>query len=328
MNLEHQLLTVIGNFSSVRALVVGDIMLDIYDFCSFDKSKAIDYEVPGRRAYYGDVPQERLGGAANVAANVACLGASVSLIGLVGADAACETIANLSSGIGIEDHIFRDVTRFTTTKTRLYVDGDYVLRRDRESNGQISSQASKQIMAKFMDECGKASVVILSDYDKGVLSYACSQEMIQECNRQEVVSVVDFKPQNRCHFKDAHVIAPNQTEAVAILPEFSLDDLQSHVVRLHEILECKNTVVTLGADGVCGFDGDSFFHAEGHAVEVKNAVGCGDTIRACLALGLACGLSLAWATRLANAAAAIIVGKPVTAHVSLGELSDFVGSIR
>jgi len=318
------LLGAIKRFSELRVLVIGDVMLDVYEFCSSEQSKPIDSEKSGKLAYKAQSSIKELGGAGNVAANLASLGVHTSLIGLTGNDEHYFKIRELADERRIAHVLVRDASRPTTTKTRLYVDDEYLLRRDYEATHPVDHETSTTVLNETLRECPRCQVVILSDYNKGIFTLENAQKIIRECRLHRIPAVVDFKPTNREYFSGADVIAPNDVEAAVLLPEFSKDQLNLSVKSLHAELGCRSTVVTLGADGICGTDGSSFFHVPGNTVKAIDTVGSGDTVRAGLALGIACGLSLESAAELANDAAAVIVQKPATAFMTREELVEFI----
>lgn len=321
-------LEVIERLPGLRALVVGDVMLDVYEFCRTEDSKPIDSEKAGKRAYKAQETIKVLGGAGNVAANLASLDVRTALVGVTGNDEHYFRIRDLADGLSIRHGLIRDEDRPTTIKARLYLDDDYLLRRDTEYTGRVGGGISAALVKEVLRALPETDVVILSDYDKGVFSPESAGQIIRECRLHEIPVVVDFKPGNREAFAGADIIAPNAAEAAELVAGFSTDRLESDTRRLHALLGCRNTVVTLGEHGLCGVGAGGFFHARGHRVEPVDKVGCGDTVRAGLAIGAALGLPLEEAGMLANDAAAVIVQKPATSVLSRRELQDFVARKR
>ncbi len=317
---------VIGRFPELRALVVGDVMLDVYEFCRTGDSKPIDSEQAGKRAYKAQETIKALGGAGNVAANLASLDVHTTLVGVTGDDEHYFKVRELADGLSIRLGLIRDADRPTTTKARLYLDDNYLLRRDTESTDLVDDRISAALVKEVLRALPETDVVILSDYDKGVFAAESAGQIIRECRLHEIPVVVDFKPGNREAFAGADIIAPNAAEAAELIGGFSLDRLESDCRRLHDALGCRNTVVTLGEHGLCGCGTGGFFHVPGHRVEPVDRVGCGDTVRAGLGIGAALGLSLREAGELANDAATVIVQKPATSVLSRQELHDFVSS--
>ena len=317
-------LDAIDRISDVRALVIGDIMLDVYEFCRTEESKPIDSEKPGKRAYKAQETIKVLGGAGNVAANLASLGVHTSLVGMTGSDEHYFKLRELAAKQQIRHFLIRDGARPTTTKVRLYLDDEYLLRRDSESIDKIDNETSATLVNEALRELPEIDVVVLSDYNKGVFTEANGQQIIKECRMHAIPVIVDCKPPNRAAFVGADIIAPNYAEAAMMVSGFSLETLESGCRQLGELLQCLNIVVTLGVNGVCGCSADGFFRIAGNRVEAVDEVGCGDTVRAGLAIGIALGLSLQQAAELANDAAAVIVQKPATALMKLQELRDLM----
>jgi len=315
---------VIDHFPELRALVVGDVMLDVYEFCRTEDSKPIDSEKAGKRAYKAQETIKVLGGAGNVAANLASLDVPTTLVGVTGDDEHYFRIRELADGLSIRHGLIRDAHRPTTTKVRLYLDDEYLLRRDSERTDRVGGRISAALVKEVLRALPETDVVILSDYDKGVLTRENAGQIIRECRLHEIPVVVDFKPGNREAFPGADIIAPNAAEAGELIGGFSVDSLESDCRRLHALLGCRNTVVTLGEHGLCGVGAGGFFHAPGHRVEPVDKVGCGDTVRAGLAIGVALGLPLGESGELANDAATVIVQKPATSVLTREELRAFV----
>ncbi|QQL45477.1 bifunctional heptose 7-phosphate kinase/heptose 1-phosphate adenyltransferase [Sulfuriroseicoccus oceanibius] len=320
------LVDAVSKLSSLRILVVGDVMLDVFDFCNSAESRPIDSEKPGKRAYTAHESVMTFGGAGNVATNLATLGTNASLIGLAGNDGHWHTLRAMADELAIDHCLIRDSSRPTTTKTRLYIDDEYILRKDHEASHPIGREVALTLGSEVAERLGELDAVILSDYAKGVFTPELASKIIGRCREAGVPVVVDFKPKNRELFSEADVLAPNEVEAEALLPGFKgTDQLPEMARKLRDQIGAKNLVVTLGANGICGVDAEGeFFALAGHKVEAVDAVGCGDTVRASLAIGMALGLDLMHCAALANAAAAVIVQKAATATLTAGELLDFL----
>ena len=317
-------LEIIKMIPNLRALVVGDIMLDVYEFCNTVDSKPIDSEKLGKRAYKARKTIKTLGGAGNVAANLASLDVKTSLIGLTGQDENYFKICELANEKSIKHGLIQDANRPTTTKTRLYLDDEYLLRRDTE----VTKKLGRKVCAKLLDEVfsllPSTDVVVLSDYDKGIFTAESAKPIIKQCRLLGIPVIVDFKPVNKDLFYGVNIIAPNATEAAELIKDFSLKKLKSRCKNLHDLLGCLNTVVTLGEYGICGIESTKFFHIPGYDVVPADRAGCGDTVRAGLAIGAALGIPLRIAAKIANDAATIIVQKTGTSVLSRVELQSFI----
>jgi D-beta-D-heptose 7-phosphate kinase/D-beta-D-heptose 1-phosphate adenosyltransferase len=314
------ILQLIERFHELRIVVIGDIMLDIYDFC-YSAASRPSPEKPGKPVYTAHRSFKSLGGAANVAANLAALDVSTALIGVTGNDGHFFTMRELANDASIEHRLIKDPTRQSTVKTRLYIDDEYALRRDDETAERVGEQTAQQILAAFHQELGNADAVIISDYNKGFFTPEISRTVIDACNQRTIPVIVDFKPPNRALFSGATLIAPNNLEAGMMIELFRREDrLEEAMHELYELLQCKNVIVTLGARGICGYDGREFFVHPANKVSEVDTVGCGDTVRAALAAAFALGGGLKIAARLANDAAAVVLQKKGTATVDRREL--------
>jgi D-beta-D-heptose 7-phosphate kinase/D-beta-D-heptose 1-phosphate adenosyltransferase len=305
-----------------KVLIVGDVMLDVYEFC-YSSSSRPSPERPGTFVYTSHRVEKTLGGAGNVAANLTALGMDAGLISLCGNDGNYFELKQLADQARI-DHVFvRDETRPTTIKTRLYIDDQYHLRRDDEKTHKINRETALTIRDAFGRHLDQVDAVILSDYNKGLFTEEDSQCLINLCRERDIPVVVDFKPANQRYFRNATVVAPNLVEARAIVPEFDVENPLPGLQVLHDQLGAENVLVTLGAHGMVLFDGHTVERIEGQKVEAIDPCGCGDTVRACLTLGLINGLSLRDAADFANYAASLVVQKLGTATLSPGELDGW-----
>ena len=148
--IRNKLIEIVNRFSEIRVLVVGDIMLDIFEFCHSENSKPIDSEKPGKRAYRSHEIIKVLGGAGNVAANLASLQIPVSLIGLTGNDEHYFKLRELTEMLNINHFLYRDPSRPTTVKARLYVDDEYLLRRDDEATHKVDIETSSILVNEII----------------------------------------------------------------------------------------------------------------------------------------------------------------------------------
>jgi rfaE bifunctional protein kinase chain/domain len=323
--LVEKILRAIDLFPSRRVTVIGDVMLDLFQFCYTNQSRPIDSEKTGKRAYLLRDKVMTLGGAGNVATNLAALDVNTSILGVTGNDGSYVTLKRLAEECNISYTFLLDESRSTTVKSRLYLDDDYLIRIDEESTEPISVELARQLLDQARKEIGESDVVILSDYDKGLFRSGISHEIVELCRAAGVPVVVDAKPGNIGMFAGADIVAPNAQEAATLVSTFRTPGKREESLQsLFELVRAKNVVVTLGEEGVCGFDGRNYFHVEGHRVEEIDAVGCGDTVRAVIALGYISGLDIESAAIIANDAAALIVQKPAVSSISRKELSDFV----
>lgn len=314
----------LDNICNLNMKVLGDVMLDMYDFCYTEKSRPSP-EKKDKRVYTSHKTITALGGAGNVATNLQSLGVNTTLISIAGKDGHFFTLQELADKSGIRHCIVQDKSRPTTTKFRLYIDDEYLLRRDDEESFDICEEISATVISELMQELKNTDAVVISDYNKGFFTEKNSRQIIEMCNKENIPVIVDFKPANCGYFDNATIIAPNEVEAKALFKGFNeKQNLEDDVASLYKKLNCKNMAVTLGANGICSYDGEKFSCIPAFKVNAVDAVGCGDTVRAALAIGFSLGMTLEECTLLANAAAAVVVQKTGTATVSKEELADFI----
>ena len=314
----------INNFSNIKALVIGDVMIDVYEYLLTSESKPLHSEKPDKRAYKSQKSVRTLGGAGNAAANLASLGVKTTLIGITGNDEYYFVLRDMCDKSGISHVLIRDSKRPTTIKNRLYLDDQYLLRRDDESTDKIDNETASTLLNEILTVIPNVDVVILSDYNKGVFTQRLAQDIINECKLHSIPVIVDFKPANVSFFKGADLIAPNLNEAKELQTDFSIESLETGLNNLYKQLQCKAVAVTLDEKGIAGFNGKDYFHVHGHKVQAMDAVGCGDTVRVGFALGVSSGLSIEKSAELANYMAAVIVQKPNTSSITTEELISFI----
>jgi D-beta-D-heptose 7-phosphate kinase / D-beta-D-heptose 1-phosphate adenosyltransferase len=314
------LLRLLDGFHQARVLVLGDVMLDRFVYGTVER---ISPEAPipvlsVERTV--DMP----GGAANVARNVATLGAQVSLVGVAGDDPwATDLATQIDKVATISAHLVRDPSRPTTLKTRHVADGQQILRSDVEKRAPLDAEVARVLLAEYESKLESADVVILSDYAKGVLSDSTVEAAIGLARRAGRPVLVDPKSKSFLKYRGATLLTPNRSELqLASGRECSTDD--QVVAGAQEILRqgiCSSMVVTRGKHGMTVVKQDgTAVHLPTVAREVYDVSGAGDTAVATLSLALAAGADIESAARLANIAAGIVVGKYGTASVTTGEI--------
>jgi len=304
---------------SSRILVAGDTMIDVYDFCHTGHSRPSP-ERPDKLVYTAHRSERMLGGAGNVAANLASLGVDTTFLSICGDDGNALEVQRLCDNANVRHHFVRDGSRPTTIKTRLYIDDHYLLRRDDEETHKVSLEIAKEISHEFRQELDHVDAVILSDYNKGFFTPENAQSIISLCRERSVPVVVDLKPPNAAIFSNATVVAPNLKEACEISGDFDPYRKEESLRKIHDLLGAENVVVTLGAEGMLVYDGETAAHVPGQKVDAVDPCGCGDTVRACLTLGLVVGLDLVDAAAFANHAASLAVQKLGTATLTHADL--------
>jgi D-beta-D-heptose 7-phosphate kinase/D-beta-D-heptose 1-phosphate adenosyltransferase len=310
---------VFAAISRARALVVGDVMLDEQIAGTADR---ISPEAPVPVVQVRKVEQ-RPGGAANVAANLAALGARVAVAGVTGVDAQAQTLQDVLRARSIEPLLVRDAARPTTTKTRIIAHQQQIARVDREDPKPVSGELQQALLEMVEGALAEARVVILSDYRKGVLTDGLTRRIICRCASAGLPVFVDPKGSDYEKYRGAFAITPNVKEAFEALraqpeePE-SIDEAGQ---MLSSWLVPTAVIVTRGEEGMSIYrPGQPPLHVSAAPRQVYDVTGAGDTAVAVLALCSAAGAELESAVRLANCAAGIAVGKLGAATVTLEEL--------
>lgn len=260
---------------------------------------------------------DRPGGAANVAVNLASLGTSTCLIGVVGKDAAADTLEKILREQGIRCEFSRVADRPTTTKTRVQSRGQQLIRLDQEHAAALGDGALLEALGKAI---GKAGAVVLSDYGKGALTDVGN--MIALCRKAGVPALVDPKGTDFGKYRGASLITPNQTEFEAVAGASSSDeDFVERGRRLIEELDLDALLVTRSEKGMLLIEAGAdplFLSTQAH--EVYDVTGAGDTVIATIAGAMASGQDLSSAAALANVAASLVVRKIGVATVTPSEI--------
>ncbi len=311
---------VVGKFSSIRVVIVGDVMLDQYVIGEVHR---VSPEAPVPVVEVGKTTKLP-GGAGNVAANIASLGASPHLIGLIGNDPPGEDLKAVMSRMGVlTAGLVASAGRPTSMKTRIVAGQQQICRIDHESRHPANA-AEEQSLMDEIDRCAAhADVWILSDYGKGALPDKISRRVISCARKSNKPVVVDPKVRHFRKYAGCTVIAPNTREAEAATGRTleSADDMARAANMLHAASRNAAILITQGAQGMTLFEkGRPPFHTAAHARRVFDVSGAGDTVVSALALSIAAGADLRTSVLLANTAAGVVVQKPGTAQVTPGEI--------
>lgn len=311
----------VQRFRSLKALVIGDVMLDHFVWGSVSR---ISPEAP---VPVVDVAKEfeMPGGAGNVAVNMSALGAEVYVVGLLGKDYAGDRLVEKFGEYGVQTPFaVRHEDRRTIVKTRIIAHQQQVVRVDRESKAEFEPGLQLAIWRQIEEALPRVDVIVLSDYAKGVISKTLAQKVISAARRKDIPVVVDPKPENFGHYRKVTTVTPNMKEALesagvrSVRNEAELEMLGEKLLRK---IDAKSVLITRGEKGMSLFERHKpVYHIPTRAREVFDVTGAGDTVISTMALALAGRATLHTAAELANFAAGIVVAKLGTATVNAQEL--------
>lgn len=309
------------NFGGRRILCLGDVMLDRFHYGRIDR---ISPEAPVPVVRMAE-SRAMLGGAGNVARNIASLGGSAVLVGVVGQDAAGREVASLLAGTpGLTDATVASATRPTVAKTRIIAGHQHVVRLDEEVTGPVSDEDAAALRARLEALLPGCHALVLSDYAKGVLRADVVRHAIDTARAQGLPVLVDPKRSDFAFYAGATVLTPNLKElrAAAQGPAETDEELAAAARALLGPARADAILVTRSEKGMLLVEADGGVHSvPAHAKEVFDVSGAGDTVIAVTALAVAAGQPLPRAMRIANAAAGVVVGKLGTATLDLQELT-------
>lgn len=315
---------IVGRMSSLRVLVVGDVMLDQF---TIGRVTRISPEAPVPVVAF-ERDEYRAGGAANVALNVSALDAGVDLVGVIGADAAATHLQELLAAAAVNGNgLITDDKRRTTTKVRIVTTrNQQVARIDYETEEAPAQDVEDALIAQVESRLDHAGAVVVSDYLKGLVTRRLMASLVGSAHARGIPVLVDPKIPHLDFYAGATLVTPNHHEAeIATHLRIRTEEDAQRAARLfRERARCEGVIITRGEQGMwLACDG-----VEGHlpatAREVSDVTGAGDTVVATLALAIAAGGTATEAARLANAAAGLVVAKFGPATVSREELEDWV----
>jgi D-beta-D-heptose 7-phosphate kinase/D-beta-D-heptose 1-phosphate adenosyltransferase len=318
------ILELVDKLSGARVLCIGDVMLDKFVYGDVSRISP-EAPVPVCRVLSETV---MLGGAGNVANNLAAIGVTVEFVSVIGSDKASDEIQSL---IGSIDRIFpkfiTDPKRKATIKERFLAGPQQLLRVDREETQNVGEDISDRIVTYAKKILKNVGALVLSDYGKGVLSTDIIRKLIDAANKVNCPVIIDPKGDDYRRYSGATVITPNRRELCEASGKEISDDMSAAAAAKSTVLkyDIENILVTRSAEGMTLVSRTSVDHLPAEAREVFDVSGAGDTVAATLAAVLASGADLLDAARLANVAAGIVVGKTGTA---VAEASEIIESLQ
>ena len=321
----ERLVEILDAARGTRVVIVGDAMLDVYLRGDVERISP-EAPVPVVRVRER---RDALGGAANVAQNVAALGGVPRLVAAVGRDAAGDRLHALLSQMGAGTDRLVEVARPTTTKTRILARVQQVVRVDEEEDADLPAADADRIARAVDEALGDADALVLEDYNKGVLTAPVITRAIERARSRRLPVVVDPKYRNFFAYKGATIFKPNRRELEAALgAAMDLDHPETLPATVGR-LEVDHLLLTLGERGMLLIPSrGEVTRVPTTAREVYDVVGAGDTVTAYLAATLAAGATAREAAVIANFAAGVEVGKLGAATVAGTEVIDAFDSMR
>lgn len=322
MKSKSDLKKLIAEFEKVKVLVVGDIMLDQY---LWGRVERISPEAP--------VPVVKVektslavGGAANVAANVAGLGAEVFLAGVVGDDEEGRQVKRNITEAGIcADYVLKIKSSPTIIKTRVVAHSQHVVRIDREYPLVLNKKEENKLLSLITTLIDKSDVLLISDYSKGLLSEKFLKETIAAAKLKKLPVVVDPKGRNFSKYKGAAILTPNKKEALdaAGITDNTEDSLKIAGQKLLKEADLEALLITRGDEGMTLFDNrNKTFDFKASARHVYDVTGAGDTVTAVLGVALGAKADLRTASEAANIAAGYVVEEVGTTVITRKKLLE------
>jgi rfaE bifunctional protein kinase chain/domain len=314
----------VDRLASVRALVIGDMMLDAY---VWGDTTRISPEAP---VPVVEVRKETraLGGAANVVHNMVTLGAKPLLCGIIGKDREGKEILDRLKSLGLStEGVLFDPGRPTTVKTRVIARNQQVIRFDQESREAACARTVSRFLKFVESAISRLDVIVVSDYGKGMVTGPLMEGIMAMAKRRAVPVAVDPRVSHAVHYRGVDVMTPNHHEA-GMLCAFEIADNETLTRAGHQLLDtfgCRLVLITRGQDGMSLFEsGGQVHHIPTVARKVFDVTGAGDTVIATFSLGLAAALDPKTAAVIANVAAGIVVGEVGTSAVRAEDLKTAI----
>ena len=306
--------------TSIKVLVIGDLMVDHYIYGNCNR---ISPEAP---IPVVEITHEThtLGGAGNVLKNINALGCKSSIVSVTGNDDSAQLVNTLLAKSNIEnDGLTKDEQRCTTIKSRVLAANHQLIRMDREVVEPITVDIEEAVSAKFNKALNDCDIVLISDYNKGLLTTSLLKSIITVCNTAGKKVLVDPKGLDFSKYYGANLIKPNRKEA-GLATGVKIKDTESLELacrKLKEITACESIIVTMSEEGIALFAEDKLTVIPTRSIGVIDVTGAGDTVLASLAVALASGYTLYNACDFANHAAAVVVSKVGSATATMDEIN-------
>ncbi|WDP89041.1 MAG: D-glycero-beta-D-manno-heptose-7-phosphate kinase [Desulfobacter sp.] len=315
----------ISRFKKLKALVIGDLMIDEYLWGSVDR---ISPEAPVPVVAV-EKENQTLGGAGNVINNLVSMGTAVFAIGTAGTGKAGQTVFKKLKALGVETSgIVSEPERPTTRKTRIIASNQQVLRIDKEIKRRINSVTLEKLVSIIESRIREVDLIIISDYDKGLVTRELVAATTALAREHKVLTLADPKSLDFSKYKGVTLLTPNKKEAglAANMVLTTREELETAAEKIMAQADLEKLIITCGKDGMVLFEKDKpSITIASKARQVFDVSGAGDTVISLLGLGLAAGFGFQDAAGTANAAAGIVVAKVGTATASIDELNQALG---
>ncbi len=313
---------IISKFNGTKVLAIGDLMLDQYLYGTVTR---ISPEAP---VPIVNIDKEvcELGGAANAVNNINSLGGIVEAVGVIGKEDAGRTLLDLLKERNVNtDGIILSEDRPTTVKTRIIGNGSHIVRMDKETRKNIGTETSEQIIEHIRNRIKKYDAILISDYDKGLITPDFLRKLIPLSKSHEIPIVVNSRIENLTYYKNVSVIISDcikASQVIGIKPihETSIRNIGQWMLT-H--LDCKGVLITRGKKGISVFDKEgNVKHLSSISKDISDITGVEDAVTGVMTLAMANGSDLIDAAIMANAAATVVLGKTGTHTLSKEELLE------
>lgn len=312
----------INQFENIPVLVIGDVMIDAYLFGNVER---ISPEAPVPIVAVNK-KESRLGGAANVALNLASLGAKPILCSTIGNDAEGDELIELLNKSNINSAgILKDIDRITTVKTRVISQNHQMLRIDNENAEPLNLIQTNALVEKIEELLPQAKIVIFEDYDKGVITESLIKSITNKANQLGIPTVVDPKKRNFNYYNNVTLFKPNLKELrEGINTHFSLQnktEFEQICQNLMLKMNIKYLFVTLSENGVMITNGTEFNYVPAHLRKIADVSGAGDTVISVASLCLALNMSMEQVAVISNLAGGLVCEEVGVIPINIKKLS-------
>lgn len=322
-SMEIQWDSLFEKFSQQKIAVVGDVMLDSYLWGNVER---ISPEAPVPIVTI-EKKENRIGGAGNVALNTVAMGAATTIFSVIGNDDDGKALITLFNNHHINsNYLVISEDRITTSKTRIISRNQQMMRLDAEMTNDILPTQEEQLFESFEKYLllEKPDVVVLEDYNKGVLTENVISKIIGTCNKHNIITTVDPKRKNFFSFKGATLFKPNLKEVKdalnVLLDDVSISFLQDVHSQLHQILQHSISLITLSEKGVFYSKENNAQILPGHIRNIADVSGAGDTVIAVASLAYAATKNIELAASIANLAGGLVCEEVGTAAINKAKL--------